>query len=311
MIIRRPEDVTAAVLAALDGAPDARFREIMGAAVRHLHGFVRDARLTEREFQQACGWIAALGKATTDSHNEVVLAAGSLGVSQLVCLQNNGDGGARATTANMLGPFWRDGSPRTPDAGSIVRSPTPGEPIFVTVRVVDGDARPVAGADVDVWQASPDGLYENQDSQQADMNLRGTFTTGAAGTIRFRSVRPAGYPIPVDGPVGALLRAQGRHNLRPAHLHFLVHRDGFKTQFSQIYSHDDPHLSTDVQFGVTEALIGRYVEHRGDPVPWGDDAAPVWHALDCTLAIEPGDASLPRAPIRGKRAKAPPADGVR
>jgi len=312
MIIRRPEDVTAAVLAALDGAPDARFREIMAAAVRHLHGFVRDARLTEREFQQACGWIAALGKATTDSHNEVVLAAGSLGVSQLVCLQNNGDGGARPTTANMLGPFWRTGSPRTPDGGSIVRSPTRGEPIFVTVHVIDRDARPVGGADVDVWQASPEGLYENQDPRQADMNLRGTFTTDAAGTIRFRSVRPAGYPIPVDGPVGALLRAQGRHNMRPAHLHFLVHKDGFKTQHSQIYSHDDPHLATDVQFGVTEALIGRYVEHRGDDVPWGDDAAAVWHALECTLAIEPGDASLPRAPISGKVAQAaPPSDSVR
>ena len=298
-MIHGEQDVTAAVLAELARAPDARFREIMGAAVRHLHAFVREARLTEAEFQQACGVIAALGKATSDSHNEVVLAAGSLGVSSLVCLLNNGDGGRRATTANLLGPFWRTDSPRTPNGGSIVRSNTPGEPVFVTARVTDPQGRPVAGAEVDVWQASPDGLYENQDPAQAEMNLRGKFVTDDDGRIGFRSVKPAGYPIPVDGPVGALLRAQGRHNLRPAHIHFLVFKRGFKTQYSQVYSADDPHLATDVQFGVTEALIGRYVEHRDESAPWGD-AGGVWHSLDFAFVVEPGEAKLPRPPIAAK-----------
>ena len=298
MIIGDERDVTAAVLAEIGRTPDPRLREILAAAVRHLHAFVREARLTERELQQLCRWIAAAGQATTASHNEVVLAAGSLGVSQLVCLLNNG-GGRASTTANLLGPFWREGSPRTESGGSIVRSPTPGEAIFVTVHVTDVDGRPVEGAHVDVWQASPVGLYENQDASQADMNLRGTFATGADGAFRFRSVKPSGYPIPVDGPVGALLRAQGRQPVRPAHLHFLVHKTGFKTQFAQVYSSDDPHLDDDPQFGVTRALVGRYVAHRGEPVPWGEPAD-VWHALDVALAIEPGDATLPPPPIRGK-----------
>lgn len=298
-MIRGEQDVTAAVLAELARAPDARFRDIMTAAVRHLHAFVREARLTEAEFQQACAVIASLGKATTESHNEVVLAGGSLGVSALVCLLNNGERGTRATTANLLGPFWRLDSPRTENGGSIVRSPTPGEPIFVTAHVTDSAGTPVAGAEVDVWHASPQGLYENQDPRQAEMNLRGKFVTDADGAVRFRSVKPAGYPIPIDGPVGALLRAQARHNMRPAHLHFLVFKEGFKTQYSQVYSSDDPHLDTDVQFGVTAALIARYVEHRGEPVPYGD-AAPVWHSLDSAFVIEPGIAKLPRAPITAK-----------
>jgi catechol 1,2-dioxygenase len=299
MTVAGEQDVTAAVLRELSGAPDARFREIMTAAVRHLHAFVREAKLTEAEFQQACTVVAALGKATTDSHNEVVLAAGSLGISALVCLLNNGGGGTRATTANLLGPFWRAASPRTDSGGSIVRSPTPGEPIFVTARVTDSAGSPVAGAEVDVWHASPEGLYENQDPRQAEMNLRGKFVTDDDGVVHFRSVKPAGYPIPVDGPVGALLRAQGRHNMRPAHLHFLVFKEGFKTQYSQAYSSDDPHLDTDVQFGVTEALIARYVEHRDVPVPYGP-SAPVWHSLDFTFVIEPGLAKLPQAPIKRK-----------
>ena len=299
MIIRSQQDVTTAVLAELERAPDARFREIMGAAVRHLHAFIREARLTEAEFQQACAQIARLGQLTTPSHNEVVLIAGSLGVSALVCLLNNGDRGESGTTANLLGPFWRMHSPPTANGASIVRSPTPGEPIFVTARVVDRQGRPVAGAEVDVWHTSAEGYYENQDPAQADMNLRGKFTTGADGRIAFRSVKPAGYPIPVNGPAGDLLRAQRRHNLRPAHIHFLIHKPGCKTQFSQVYSADDPNLGTDAQFGVTAALVGTYVRHENEPAPAPDVQGP-WHSLHHEFVIEPGEATLPRPPITGK-----------
>jgi catechol 1,2-dioxygenase len=299
MIIRNQQDVTTAVLAELERAPDARFREIMSAAVRHLHAFIREVRLTEAEFQQACAQIARLGSLTTPSHNEVVLIAGSLGVSSLVCLLNNGDRGETETTANLLGPFWRTESPRTENGASIVRSPTPGEPIFVTARVVDRAGRPVAGAEVDVWHTSAEGYYENQDPVQADMNLRGKFTTDADGRIGFRSVKPAGYPIPVNGPAGDFLRAQRRHNLRPAHIHFLIHKPGFKTQFSQVYSADDPNLETDAQFGVTATLIGHYVRHENEPAPAADVKGP-WYSLHHEFVIEPGDAKLPRAPITGK-----------
>ena len=299
MAIRGEHEVTEAVLRELERAADPRFREIMSAAVRHLHAFVRETKLTEAEFQQVCAIVAALGQATTPSHNEVVLAAGSLGISSLVCLLNNRGFEGQGTTANLLGPFWRMNSPRTENRSSIVRSPTPGEPIFVTARVVDDHGEPVAGAEVDVWHVSPAGLYENQDAAQADMNLRGKFVTDEEGTIRFRSVKPAGYPIPVDGPVGALLRAQGRHNMRPAHLHFLIFKPGYKTQFSQVYSSDDPHLDTDVQFGVTETLIARYERHGEEPVPYGEPSD-TWSALECRFAIEPGVAKLPRPPITGK-----------
>ena len=159
--------------------------------------------------------------------------SGSLGVSTLVCLLNNGNNGATETTANLLGPFWRLDSPRTENGGSIVRSPTPGPELFVNAWVKDRDGKPVAGAEVDIWQSSTEGLYENQDPTQADMNLRGKFTTDAEGHFSFRSIKPAGYPIPINGPVGDLLKAQGRHNMRPAHLHFLIYKHGLQ----------DPHLA--------------------------------------------------------------------
>ena len=125
------------------------------------------------------------------------------------------------------------------------------------------------------------------------MNLRGKFTTDAQGHFGFRSVKPAGYPIPIDGPVGALVRATGRHHYRPAHLHFLIFKPGFKTLISQIYVNDDERLETDVQFGVTRALVGNYVRHDG-PAP-ADDVKGEWYSLDQTFVMEPGKSRLPKA----------------
>ncbi len=304
MIIKTQADVTQAVLDEIQRAESPRFREIMTAAVQHLHGFARDAKLTEIEFHQVCGYIAKLGQATTESHNEVVLAAGSLGVSALVCLLNNGNNGQTETTANLMGPFWRMDSPSLLNGASIVHGPTPGVPIFVKAWVHDHTGKAVSGALVDVWQASAEGFYENQDPGQANMNLRGQFTTDAQGMVSFRSIKPAGYPIPLQGPVGELLRAQGRHNLRPAHIHFMIYKSGFKTQFAQVYSSDDPHLETDVQFGVTQALIGQYVLHEHEPAPEADVTGP-WYSMEHHFEIEPGEARLPKPPITGK------ADGAR
>ena len=122
MIIDGADSVTKAVLSEIEHAPDARFREVMSALVRHLHAFIREVKLTEEEFQKACGYINAIGEHTNAYHNEAVLMSGSLGVSTLVCLLNNGNQGQTDTTANLLGPFWRLDSPRTENGGSIIRS---------------------------------------------------------------------------------------------------------------------------------------------------------------------------------------------
>jgi catechol 1,2-dioxygenase len=298
MIIETEKDVTKAVLAEIAKAPNPRFREIMSAFVRHLHDFARDVKLTEEEFREAMAYIVKTGQASNATHNEAVLISGSLGFSQLIVMLNNGDNGGD-TDASLLGPFWRMHSPVTPNGGSIVRSPTPGDALFVNASFKDRAGKPIAGAEVDVWHSSTEGFYENQDPVQADMNLRGKFTTDASGHISFRSIKPAGYPIPIDGPTGDLLRAQGRHNMRPAHLHFLASKDGFKTLISQIYVQDDRFLETDVQFGVTRRLVGNYVRHESEKPPAPDVQGP-WYSLDYNFVMEPGATKLPRPPITGK-----------
>jgi hydroxyquinol 1,2-dioxygenase len=306
MIIENLDQVTQAVLEETKRAPEPRTREILESLVRHLHGFVCEVGLTEQEFDKAINYVAQLGQLTTESHNEVRLMAGTLGVSTLVCLINNGPNAATESSANLLGPFWRKDSPRTENGGSLLRSPTPGPALFFKGWVRDTEGRPVAGADVDVWHASPVGLYENQDPDQAEMNLRGKFTTDANGEFSFRSIKPAGYPIPTNGPVGALLRAQGRHNYRPAHLHFMVYKPGFKTVTSQIYSPDDPHLQTDVQFGVTRALVGRYEIHEHEPAP-APSVTGAWYSLEHTFVLQRGESWLPTPPVTAKATKQVPA----
>ena len=296
MIIENEASVTDAVLQAFAATPEPRTRQILLALVRHLHAFAREVRLTEPEFQEATRIIAALGQRTTPAHNEVVLMAGSLGLSSLVCLLNNGDGGE--THANLLGPFWRDDQPLCASGDSLVRSPTGGPQLLVRAEVVDPEGRPVAGAEVDVWHSSPQGLYENQDFAQAEMNLRGRFVSDDAGRFHFRSVKPSGYPIPIDGPVGELVRATVRHNFRPAHLHFMVHKPGFKTLVTQVYVADDRYIASDVQFGVTRALLGNFVRHDEAAAELGF-AAP-WYRLDLRLILERGEARRPRAPISAK-----------
>ena len=297
MIVGRQEELTRAVLAVMERTPDPRLRAIMVALVRHLHAFVREVGLTEDEFRDATALLNEIGQLTTDRHNEMVLMAGSLGVSSLVCLLNNGDHGQTETSQSLLGPFWRLGSPPVENGGSLLRSPTPGPALFMQACVVTREGAPVAGAEVDVWHASPAGLYENQDPEQAAMNLRGKLTTDADGRFWLRSVKPAGYPIPADGVVGRLLRAQGRHPFRPAHVHALILKPGFKTLISQVYADDDPNLETDAQFGVTRTLVGRFERHDG-PHPDASDVPPPWYSLAYTFVMESGDARLPRPPIK-------------
>jgi len=296
-IIENVGDVTPTVLRAMSGADNSRVRTVMDAFVRHMHAFAREVKLTEAEYDIGIDVLNRIGQATHDSHNEGILFADAIGFSTLVCLLNNGNAGATETAAALLGPFWRANSPKTPNGGSIVRSPTPGPELFVGCEVVDVAGKPLANVEVDVWQSSPVGLYENQDDTQADMNLRGKFTTDAAGRFSFRSVKPAGYPVPTDGPVGDMLRAQNRHPYRPAHIHFLGFKPGYKTLITQVFVDDDKYLESDVVFGVTRALVGDFRRHDDGQPPAAEVHAP-WYTLSYRFVMEAGEAILPKPPIK-------------
>ncbi len=297
MIIDNQAQVTDAVLQAMAGATNPRLQQVMASFVRHMHAFVRETRLTEQEWELGVSILNRIGQATHDLHNEGILFSDAIGVSTLVCLLNNGDHGATENASALLGPFWRLGAPQTANGDSIVRSETDGPPLFATCRITDPAGTPLAGVEVHIWHSSPRGFYENQDPEQAPMNLRGVFHTDAQGRFSFRSVRPAGYPVPTDGPVGDMLRAQNRHPYRPAHLHILAHTPGFKTLITQVFVDDDEHLDSDVVFGVTRTLIGDYQLHQDGGAPAADVTGP-WYSFDYVFVMEPGESVLPAPPIK-------------
>ena len=262
-----PESLWPLVQQAMQGTPDPRARTLLLGLTECLHRFVLAHAVTEAEFEQALDFVVRLGQATGQNTNEVVLAADLLGLSTLVALINNRPLKGHSEAA-LLGPFWRANVPFYPlgtsidqaqgDAPEASRDPARGMPLQVSGRVFGADGQPLAEAVGDVWQASPVGLYENQDPSQPDMNLRGRFLTDAQGRYHFRSLRPAGYPVPTDGPCGELLRLQQRHPHRPAHLHFMVSAPGHKVLVSQVFADDAATLGSDPVFGVTEGLVGHF-----------------------------------------------------
>lgn len=295
-LIANQADVTPAVLRAMADTPDPRLAQIMAALVRHAHAFIREVRPTPQEYERALQFVAGLGHHTTDVKNEVVLCADVLGLSTLVDLLNHHRGQGETMPA-LLGPFYRGNAPECQAGACIARADTPGAPLFVSGQVRSRDGRPLAGALLDVWQASPVGLYENQDADQPDMNLRGRFRADHQGRYHFRSVHPKGYPVPTDGPVGDLLAAQRRHPYRPAHLHFIVSAPGHRTLITQIFSDDPRALATDVAFGALAELVAEFVRHDApvDGIP-ADTPVP-YYTVATDFVLEPGVPSFPTPPI--------------
>ncbi|WP_156992351.1 dioxygenase family protein [Paraburkholderia oxyphila] len=280
----------------MSGTRDPRLKEIVDALVEHCHAFLKQERLTDAEFEQGLAFLRAVGQACNERHNEVVLLADVLGFSTLVALLNSADASGR-TPGALLGPFYRGGSPEYANGQCIACEDSTGAPLFVHARVLDTSGRPVPNATVDVWQASPVGLYENQDESQPEHNLRGRFRTAEDGAFNFRSVRPAGYPVPVDGPVGVLLAAQERHPYRPAHLHFAIFAEGHATLVSQVFADDSDHLDSDVVFGVNRRLVGKFEHHEAGSGPHSEQRD-VYYTLDFDFILAEGTPTFPTPPIQ-------------
>lgn len=293
-----PESILPLVIQAMSRTPDARLRELMASLTSHLHAFILETKVTEEEFERAVKFLIDIGQATGEKTNEVILAADLLGVSSLVAVLNNPARHAQhdshaadeaASHAALLGPFWRANAPFCQPGDNIARGSTQGMPLEVRGVVYDKHGQPAPNAVVDVWHASPIGLYENQDDAQENMNLRGRFKTDVQGAYFFKTVLPAGYPVPTNGPCGDLLRAQLRHPNRPAHLHFMVSTPGHKVLITQVFADDDENLTSDPVFGVTAALVGHFQMHTVHGKPQAQ--------LTHDFHLVEGDMTFPHPPI--------------
>ena len=246
--------VTEAVLEQMGGTEDPRLREIMASLVRHLHEFAREVRLTPAEWLRGIKAMTDIGKACTPFRQEFVLLSDVLGLSSLVNVMHDETRTELGTETSLLGPFYREAAPQMALGDSIARL-TDGPPVMVFGQVVDAQGQGIPGAELQVWQTDEKGLYDLQKHEPQVMDDRARFTCDEAGRFHFRSVRPHGYTIPMDGPVGALITAQGRHGCRPAHIHFLISAAGYRELTTAIYLADDEYIDSDTVFGVSAKLV--------------------------------------------------------
>ena len=251
------DNLTDEVVARLKKTKDKRFKEIMTSAVKHLHAFAREVNLTEEEWFEGIKFLTATGQKCDAKRQEFILLSDVLGLSMMVVALNQ-RAAPGATEATVLGPFFAHGAPELEYGADLTQNATlQGEPTWCSGRVLSVDGRPIAGASLDIWQAKANGVYDVQDPQ-AGFELRGRVRSNAEGRYAFKTFKPAFYGVPTDGPVGELLRAMGRHPMRPAHMHAIVSAPGYQPVITHVFVEGDPYLDSDAVFAVKDSLIGKY-----------------------------------------------------
>jgi len=267
--------LTDEVIARFAQCNNPRVKQISEALVRHLHAFVREIEPTQAEWEQAITFLTNTGHMCDDKRQEFILLSDTLGVSMLVDAINHRmpEG---VTESTVLGPFYVEGAKEYP-LGADITENIEGVPMLVEGTVKGQDGQPLANALIDIWQSDSEGFYDVQHLDS--LALRGQFHTDENGYFNCWTVQPAAYPIPDDGPVGNMLRAQGRHPYRPAHVHFMIQAPGHQKLVTHVFADGDKYLDSDVVFGVKNSLIRRIETRQPGKTPDGRDMTQPWAYL--------------------------------
>ncbi|KAI5360699.1 Putative intradiol ring-cleavage dioxygenase, catechol dioxygenase [Septoria linicola] len=246
-----------------------RMREILSSLIRHVHDFAREVDLTVDEWLAGVNFINEAGQMSDAKRNEGQIVCNIIGLESLVdaiTYEKAMDPSSTVTASAVLGPFFRHDHPIQENSASIhiTRAPDAVD-VYFYGRVTDGrTGEPLANATVDVWQASTNGFYEQQDPDQIEHNLRGQFITDTRGEYAFYCIKPTPYPISYDGPGGKLLQLMDRHPYRPGHIHLMVRKDDYEPVTTQIYNAENKYLDDDSVFAVKDSLVVKFVPRAND-----------------------------------------------
>ena len=278
-------NLTAAVLAKLEGAADPRFAQIMTSLIKHLHAFVREVELTEAEWLKGIQFLTATGQKCDDKRQEFILLSDTLGVSMLVDAINHRQP-AGATESTVLGPFHVDGAPDLPSGADIAQG-VPGEPTYYSGRVRSPDGKPIAGATLDIWSTDGEGFYDVQRKDTQGLRARAKIKTDADGRYSFWTIKPVSYPVPTDGPVGKMLLKMGRHPYRPAHTHMIVSAPGYERVATHVFVEGDSYLESDAVFGVKNSLVAEFKRHDPGVAPDGKRIERAFYTVSFDFGLKP------------------------
>jgi protocatechuate 3,4-dioxygenase beta subunit len=244
---------------------DPRVKEVLSALARHIHDFAREVNLTHDEWRVGIDFLTRAGEITSPERQEFVLLSDVMGLSSLVDMLHSTP---EATSSSVLGPFHVSNPPPLAVGGDMKRD-YEGETVLAEGTVRDSEGNAIPGAQIDIWQTAPNGMYSSQDPEQDIHSFHGLMTADENGRYAFTTVRPVEYTVPSDGPVGDILNATGRHPWRPSHLHYIVTAEGFRSLVTEVFPDDDPYLDQDTVFGVREDLVMTYVQQPAGSFPDG------------------------------------------
>jgi len=250
--IDSPDVVTSNTLRLVGETPDARKRLLFTSLTRHVHEFITENKLTVQEWRDAVTFLNRAGNMSTPDRPEMELVLDIFGVEALVDAVNSPPGD-NATESTLLGPFYTHNT-QDVSHGDSIASEGKGEYMYVEGRVLDTEGKPISNALIDTWETDDTGHYDLQYAAEVP-DCRGRLFTDNEGKFNFRAIVPVAYPVLADGPVGDLLLAMNRHNMRPAHLHLIVEAPGYQKVVTQFYPSGDKWLDSDSVFAVKKTII--------------------------------------------------------
>ena len=281
-------DITQAAFRSFDETPDPRTKELLLAAVKYLHAFATEVKLTTNELIKLAEIFTAAGQISDASRHEFLLMSDVMGLTMVVDYNTN-QKPAGCFESSVLGPFYRADAPWIEIGGNICRQADAGTPTLVSGQVLSSDGHPVGGAVLDIWQVPANGMYENTDPSQPDFNCRGRLRAASDGSYRFWTVKPVPYPIPKDGPAGLILDGAQRHNMRAAHIHVIVEAPGYQKVISELFVAGDPYIDSDAVFGVKDSLIVEFVLHESVADATKYRGSVPFYTADYNFVLIPGE----------------------
>ncbi len=145
------------------------------------------------------------------------------------------------TENNIQGPFYRVGAPFRAKVTPPLEA---GEVLLVRGRLWGHDTkRPLSGVVIDVWQANAKGRYDNDDLKKppkaGGYRYRARLVTDENGFYELETILPGRY--------------KNGARFRPAHIHYMVRRPGYRMLVTQLYFKGDPQNDSDPF--IKESLI--------------------------------------------------------
>ncbi len=243
-----------------------RVKQIIHRILSDLYKTIEDLNISSDEYWAGIAYLNQLG-----TNHEAGLLSPGLGFDHYFDLRMDAEDAAlgieNSVPRTIEGPLYVVGAPESVGYARMDDGSDPnGHTLILHGTIYDAEGQPLPNAKVEIWHANTKGFYSHFDptGEQQPFNMRRTVMTDEKGQYRVRTILPAGYGCPPEGPTQQLLNQLGRHGNRPAHIHYFVSADGHRKLTTQINVAGDPYTYDDFAYATREGLVVDAIEHT-DP----------------------------------------------